>query len=267
MATVDAGQRLEMSQRTYSKPSLDAESFQRLLAAAFILQSRLDWISTKPLRAAEAKRFAAPPAIAQKRIPSIRPSVAQSAALGEANVVPNLSGAMFWKGVEALAIGIVFCLMMGMLIHHLLADPGRPSPSAILQTRDAGRLTTSSPQASSSSVWASPQQPDEARKSQSLHNNGEEEVDNYDEDLVIHYRPRTANLPGSMGSGVTGNTTLAQRSSQKGPQEATPVTEKVIRYGDDVTMWLSLAQPLLIQPRRAALNREKLTGAAAKRSE
>jgi len=233
-----------MSQRTYSKPSLDAESFQRLLAAAFILQSRLDWISRKPIRTAEANRFAAP-AIAQKRIPSIRPSVARSAALDEPNVVSNLSGAMFWKSVQALAIGIVFGLMMGMSIHHLLAYLGRTSPSAILQTRDAGRLTTSSPQASSSSVWASPQQPDEARKSQSLHNNGEEEIDTYDEDLVIHYRPRTAKLRRSMGSGMTSNTTLAQRSPQKGPQEATLVTEKVIRYGDDVTMWLSLAQPLL----------------------
>ena len=255
-----------MSQRTYSKPSLDAESFQRLLAAAFILQSRLDWVSRKPIRTAEAKRFAAP-AIAQKRIPSIQPSLARPAALGEANVVSNLFGAMFWKGVEALAIGIVFCLMVGMSLHHLLAYPGRTLPSAILQTSDAGGRTTSSPQASPSSVWAAAQQPDETRKSQRLHNNGEEEVDTYDEDLVIHYRPRTANLPGSMGSGVITNTTLAQRSPQNGPQEATPVTEKVIRYGDDVTMWSSLAQPLLIQPRRAALNREKLTGAAAKRSE
>jgi hypothetical protein len=254
-----------MSQRTYSKPSLDAESFERLLAAAFILQSRLDWVSRKPIRTAEAKRFTAP-AIAQKRIPAIRPSLARPAALGEANVVSNFSGAMFWEGVEAIAIGIVFCLMMGMSLHHLLASPGRTLPSAILQTSDAGGRTTSSPQASPSSVWAAAQQSDETRKSQQLHNNnGEEEVDTYDEDLVIHYRPRTANLPGSMGSGVIIDTTLS--SPQKGPQEATPVTEKVIRYGDDVTMWSSLAQPLLMQPRRAALNSEKLTGAAAKRSE
>jgi hypothetical protein len=31
-----------MNQETYRKPSLDAESFQRLLAAAFNLQSRFD---------------------------------------------------------------------------------------------------------------------------------------------------------------------------------------------------------------------------------
>ena len=49
-----------MNQETYRKPSLDAESFQRLLAAAFILQSRLDWISRGPIRTTEAKRF--PPA-------------------------------------------------------------------------------------------------------------------------------------------------------------------------------------------------------------
>jgi len=235
-----------MSQETYRKPSLslDAESFQRLLAAAFILQSRVDWISRKPVRTAEVERFAAR-AIAQKQTPSIRPSLAQPGALGEANVVSKLSGMMFWKGVEALTIAIVFCLMMSMSIHHRLAYRGRTSPSGTLQARDAGRPTRPRPHVVLSSLLASSQQPSATQKSRQSHDKGEGEVDPYDEDLVIHYRPRTAGLPGPIGKGMAGSSALsssalAQRSPRKGTQEATLVTEKVVQFGDDVTMWSSL---------------------------
>ena len=178
--------REKMNQETYRKPSLDAESFQRLLAAAFILQSRLDWISREPIRTTEAKRFA-PRAIAQKRTPSIRPSLPRKGALGEANVV---SKRMFWKGAEALAIAIVFCLMMGMSIHHLLAYPGRTSSSGTVQRSDMP-----TPQDLLSSVLASSQQPATEKQSQ---DDGDGKVDAHDGDLVAHYRPRTAGLPGPL---------------------------------------------------------------------
>ena len=205
-----------MSQETYCKPSLDAESFQRLLAAAFILQSRLDWISRNPIRTADAKRFAAL-AIARKRTPSIRTSL------------------MFWKGVEAVAIAIIFCLMMGMSIHHLLGYPSSTSSSGKLQTRDAGRLTRSAPQVLLSSVLALSQEPATEKQA---HDDGKGKVETYDGDLIIHYQPRTANLPGLIRKGLTSSRALAQRSPRKNTPEAM-VTEKVVRYGEDVTMWPS----------------------------
>jgi hypothetical protein len=233
-----------MSHKIYSKPSLDAEGFQRLLAAAFILQSRAEWIARKPVRPVDAKRFAAR-AIAQQTTHSIRPSLARPGAWGEADAVSRLSGPMLWKMVEALAIASVFCLMMGISIHHLLADPRGSSPAGMLQTRDAGRLTSS------------PSQPDATRKSRQSQDEGEGERNTYDEDLVIHYRPRTTNLPGSIGKGITGGSTLAQSDPRQNTEEAALVTEKLVEYGDDVTMWSSLKRPSSVQSGKAAPNREK----------
>ena len=233
-----------MSHKIYSKPSLDAESFQRLLAAAFILQSRAEWIARKPVRSVDAKRFAAR-AIAQQTTHSIRPSLARPGAWGEADAVSRPSGPMLWKMVEALAIASVFCLMMGISIHHLLADPRGSSPEGMPQTRDAGRLTSST------------SQPDATRKSRQSQDEGEGERNTYDEDLVIHYRPRTTNLPGSIGKGITGRSTLAQNDPRQNTEEAALVTEKVVEYGDDVTMWSSLKRPSLVQSGKAAPNREQ----------
>jgi hypothetical protein len=243
-----------MSQETYRKPGLDAESFQRLLASAFILQSRLDWISSKPIGTAEAKRFA-PRVFDQKRTSSIRPSP-RPAALGEANIVSNLSGAMFWNGVEALTIAIVICLMMGMSIHHLLAYRGRASSSGTPQTRDADRVTTPTSQVLLSSVLASTQQPATEKQS---HEDGAGKVDVHDGDLVIHYRPRTAGLSSPIEKGMVSSSALARRSPRKGTQEATlVVTEKVVQYGDDVTMWSPLEHRHSLQPLSIANNRKSL---------
>src|SRR6476660_8425999 len=130
-----------MSPETNRKPTLDAESFQRLLAAAFIMQSRGDWT----IRAADTKPFAAR-AIVQERTPLRPPSLARLGALGEVSTISKLSGLMFWKRVEALAIAFVFCLMMGVSIHRILAFPGHTSsPSATLEPRDASPLTRSTP--------------------------------------------------------------------------------------------------------------------------
>ena len=243
-----------MSHKIYSKPSLDAEGFQRLLAAAFILQSRAEWIARKPVRSVDAKRFATR-AIAEQTTHSIRASLARPGAWGEADAVSRLSGPMLWKTVEALAIASVFCLMMGISIHHLLADPRVPSPAGMLQTRDAG-LTSSTSQGLLSSALES-QQPDATRKSRQSQDDGEGELNTYDEDLVIHYRPRTTNLPGSIGKGITGSSTLAQNDPRQNTEEAALVTEKVVEYGDDVTMWSSLKRPSFVQSGKAAPNREQ----------
>ena len=245
-----------MNHQICGKPSLDSEGFQRLLASAFILQSRAEWMARKPIRTVEAKRFAAR-AIAQQTTHSIRPSLARPGAWSEANNVSSLSGPMLWKTVEALTIASVFCLMMGLSIHHLLADP--PSSSAasgMLQTRDADRLMGSTAQVLLSSVLASSQQPDATRKSRQSQDDGEGEVNTYHEELVIHYRPRAANFPESTGKLITGSTVLAQRSARQHMQEAALVTETVVQYGDDVTMWSSLKRPSLVQSGKGAPNGE-----------
>jgi hypothetical protein len=224
----------KMNQEIYRKPCLDAEGFQRLLASAFILQSGLDSIESKPIGTAEANRFPSR-AINQKRTPSIKPSLPRPAALGQANIVSNLSGAMFWKGVEALTIAIVFCLMMGMSIHHLLAYPGRALSSGTPRTRDADHVTTPTSQDLLSSALASTQQPATERQS---HEDGARKVDVHDGDLVIHYRPRTAGPSGPIEKGMVISSALARRAPRKGTQEtALVVTKRVIQYGNDVTMW------------------------------
>jgi hypothetical protein len=239
-----------MSHKIYGKPSLDAESFQSLLAAAFILQSRAEWIARKPVRTVDAKRFAAR-AIAQKPTRPIRPSLARPGAWGEADAVSRFSGPMLWKTVEALAIASVFCLMMGISIHHLLADPRGSSPAEMLQTRDAGRLTSSTPQVLLKSALAS-QQPDATQKSRQSQDDGEGELNTGGEDLVIHYRPRTANLPGLIGKATTRSSALAQSDPRQNTEDAALVTEKVVEYGDDVTMWSSLKRPSLVQSGKAS---------------
>lgn len=233
-------------EKVYSQPALNAESFQRLLAAAYILQSHSDRTAAFPIAVSEKKPFAVG-AILQKRTPAFRPSliiqpsstrgsvirrsvIKKSAAMRWASTMPGLTGPMLWKSAEALAIATVFCVMMAMSIHHLLAYPGRASSSTVLPTREAGQLAGTTPQLLLSSVLAS--QPDSTRKSRQSHDDLDEAAADIDDgDLVIHYRPllvnpRSVNLPGPIAKGIS-------------MQAARRVTARVIQYGDDVTMWSS----------------------------
>jgi hypothetical protein len=211
-------------QKGYSKPALNAESFQRLLAAAYILQSHND-PAAFPGFVPEKKPFVAG-AIIQKRTTSVQPSLARSLALRWRSAIRILTVPMLWKSAEAFAIAAVFCLMMGMSIHHLLASPGRTTPSATTQAREADHPASSTPQVLLSSVLASPQ-PDSTRRSRQSHDDADEaETEINDDDLIIHYRPRTLDLSGPIGKGMS-------------MHEANRVTARVVRYGDDVTMWSS----------------------------
>jgi len=228
-------------QKGYSKPTLDAESFQRLLGAAYILQSRSDRPPGQPIIVADTNTFAAS-AIVQKRTPSIRLSPTQSGAMREANTVPKLNGLMLWKRVEAFAIAVVFCTMMGTSIHHLLAFPGRTSlPSEILKPQDASRLVKSAPQVLASS-------PLPAATGESRQSHDDEEAAAGGEDLVIQYRAPTANLPGQAAKEITSRTAQAQSLAPKNTtsesgvrtaigQEPEMLADNVVQYGDDVTMW------------------------------
>jgi hypothetical protein len=218
------------TQKSSSMPRLDAEGFQRLLTAAYILQSRRE-SAVRPIRASDYNAFAATE-IHQKRAPSIRTVSGRSDRMTEANIVPRPTGLMFWRQVEALGIAVVFCLMTGMSIHRILASSGRTSQvPAILETGDARPLPSSVPK-----VLISSRQNAAAQES-------------IGDDLVIHYRAPT---------------TATRTTSRSGPRivvgrQERLATKWVIQYGDDVTMWssgeLSSGQLPLGRSRKSFLNR------------
>jgi hypothetical protein len=198
------------AQKSSSKPTLTAEGFQCLLTAAYILQSRSE-SAVRPIGVPHTNAFAAT-ATHQKRTPSIRTLSGRSDRNEEANTAPRSSGLMFWKQVEALGIAVVFCLMMGMSIHRLLASSGRASQvSRMLETGDAGPLPSSAPKVSMSSEQNAVAQ------------------ESTGDDPAIHYRApttatRTTSKPGAR-VGISRQERLA--------------ANRVVQYGDDVTMWSS----------------------------
>jgi hypothetical protein len=218
------------TQKSSSMPRLDMEGFQRLLTAAYILQSRRE-SAVRPIGAPDDNAFTAT-AIHQERTPSIRTVSGRSDRTTEANIAPRPTGLMFWKPVEALGIAVVFSLMMGMSIHRVLASSGRTSQvPAILEAREASPLPSSVPK-----VLISSRQ--NAAAQESIGN-----------DLVIHYRTPT---------------TATRTTSRPGPQIVVERQEKlatkwVVQYGDDVTMWssgeLSPGQLPLGRSRKPFLNR------------
>ena len=223
------------TQKSSSKPALDAEGFQRLLTAAYILQSRSE-NAVRPTGVPDTSAFAAT-AIHQKRTLSIRTLSTQSSSMKEANIAPRHARLIFWKQVEAFGIAGVFCLMMGTSIHRLLASSGRTSQVAgILETRDAGALASSTPK-----VLTSSQQNAAAQES-------------IGDDLVIHYR---APIAATRTTSISGARIAISRQTEL-------AANRVVQYGDDVTMWssgesslgqLSPGQSSAAQSRKSLLNR------------
>jgi hypothetical protein len=224
------------TQKTYSKPTLDADSFQRLLAAAYILQSRGERAPVLPISAIDTNSFIAN-AIVQKRIPSVRLSSTRSSALAEANLVHKFArvmvwNRMVWKRIDAFAIGIVLCTMMGMSIHHLLAFPGRTAPSTIGEPRDVSPLTTSTPE-----VLASSEQPAATPKPRQSR---DDDADEFGEDVVIRYQAPTANRVGRPARVFPSKNTNSTQSLRIAVDNgAEMLSDAVVHYGDDVTMWSS----------------------------
>jgi hypothetical protein len=124
---------------------------------------------------------------------------------------------MSWRTVEALAIAIVFCMMMGVSIHrHSDLSGGTSLPSGMLEQRNA-------PQLARASAFASPEQPVVTRYSrQSV---SQTEADIAAEKIVIRYQRNAFSHDPYMLAADT-----------------------VVRYGDDVTMWSR-------NPKRAGLDR------------
>jgi hypothetical protein len=189
------------TQKSPSKPILDAEGFQRLLTAAYIIQSRSETVVPATFAAT---------AIHQKWTPSIRSFSIQPSRMKKANIAPRSAGLIFWKQIEVFGITAVFCLMMGTSIHHLLASSGRASQvPGMLETRDAGPLPSTAPQ-----VLTSSQQNAAARES-------------IGDDPVIHYRDLTAPKRKMSTSGARIATS----------RQVKLAADWVVHYGDDVTMW------------------------------
>ncbi len=198
------------TRKNSSKLTLDAEGFQRLLTAAYILQSFSE-TAVRTIRVPDANAFAAT-GIHQKRTPSIRTLSGRSGCMKEANIAPQPTGLMFWKEVEAFGIAVVFCLMMVTSIHHLSATSGRASQvPGILEPRDAGLPPSSVPGVLTSSQANAATQ------------------ESIGDDLVIHSRASTAATRTTSRSGTRITISRQQKLA----------ANRVVQYGDDVTMWSS----------------------------
>jgi hypothetical protein len=113
--------------RAHLKPVLDAESFQRLLAAAFILQTHEETHHTTRASNPSISTIAV---LGHKQGPFPQPhtpSLRRSSLRRDRFMPVEFTGLMHWKTVEALAIGMVFCVMLGMSIHRVSASPGDSS--------------------------------------------------------------------------------------------------------------------------------------------
>ena len=150
---------------------------------------------------------------------------------------------MFWRTVETLAIGTIFCMMMGLSIHRLSAFPGRTALSSEMPVQ-----RNASPAArSTAKVLASPEQPVMARNPRQSPVGGED--DSVAEDIVIRYQKSDADPLGQAAKKTTRSLVQGQPFPPKNTTPKSDVRLKfgrdadllaadtVVQYGADVTMW------------------------------
>jgi hypothetical protein len=233
--------------KTQDKPALNAESFQRLLVAAYLLQKNNDQPSVRPqlLGASHASSFSAGKII-QKRTPAVmirdrqleagqpdaiagnqtakeRPYLARlvpfvrSAVLHRMTVL--LRKPIYWRTVETVAIAIIFCMMMGLSILRLSAVPGRTSlASGVLEKQDNFRPTRAAEPILELSQTIAPLNSRESPRG--------DETGIVAEDIVIRHHKPAVNVPGKLGLRLT-----------SGRNADIFVADTVVEYGSDVTMW------------------------------
>ena len=276
------------SNKAHDKPVLNVESFQRLLAAAYMLQVQSDQTTAgRPVSTGRTNPFTAETIVQKRSLPlpvqesrlqagerevvcsrspnrTDRPRgpqlpemvsvvreipVANDVAKGglHSGSLPPPVGPMAlqrmnillrrptsWRTVEALAIAIVFCTMIGVSIHRLSAFPGRISlPSEKPEQRDASH--TPSAKARPIVTKDSRQSADGA------------EGDLIAEDIVIRYPGRSVDHCGQAAKKP--RAVQAQRLPEKkvsskpgvqltfGGDADMLVANTVIQYGADVTTW------------------------------
>jgi hypothetical protein len=253
-----------------AKPVLTAESFQCLLAAAYIMQVHNDRRpSVQPIGAAHTSPFAARAIIQQLtpavmireprlqadqpdtvpgdeiatepphpgRLPAAEPTVRRM------NILPKKAMSMSWRTVDALAVAIVFCMMMGLSIHSLSALPGNMSPSSgVMEQRNISQPARLTPR-----ISATDRQSLVTQHSRQSRADGEGNI--VAEDTIIHYQNRAASFPGQAADKPTispmqaqllppKNTTSTPRvRSTLGRDAGTLAVGTVVQYGVDVTMW------------------------------
>ena len=230
------------SEKAQDEPVLNADSFQRLLSAAYLLQEHNDGQrSLQPIGADRTSLFAVG-AIVQKRTPSVR------LVRPVEPTVPHLTTILlrrpvFWRTVETLAIAMIFCMMMGLSMHRLSALPSRTSLSSETpEQRDASQAARST-----AKVLASPQQLVMTRNSRRSSAGGE--GDSVAEDIVVRYQKRDGSLPGQAAKKATSGLVQGQPFPPKNTTPKSDVRLKfgrdadllaadtVVQYGADVTMW------------------------------
>jgi hypothetical protein len=235
------------TEKAQDKPALNAESFQRLLSAAYMLQVHSErQRSFQPLGSDRKSLFAAG-AIVQKRTPSIRLVPPVEHGVPHRTII-LLRKPTFWRMVEALTIGTIFCAMMGLSIHRLSALPGGTSLLADMP----GQGSAVQAARSTAQVLGSLPQPGIARNSRQLAvaREGDGEGGSVAEDVVVvRYPESAANLPGEAARNTTSGSVQGQPSPTKnttpkphlrptfGRDEDMLAADTVVQYGDDVTMW------------------------------
>jgi hypothetical protein len=195
------------------KPVLNEESFRRLLTAAYILQQQHDGLLAKltpavsagPLRPAPATwqpsaltfalqlRQALPPApegtaggassLPENLVPPF------TAAIPSGNVVwsSTVSGPIFWRAVEWLAIAAVFgSLLVSVMIHCFV-----PLPGGSMLPSETDELRSSSQPTEGMATLPTPEETSMMRSR--LRSNASGEGDFVARDTVVRYGKRSGN--------------------------------------------------------------------------
>ena len=229
-------------------PVLNRESFQRLLAAAFLLQEHSDRRpSIRPqLLPSQASSFSAgkiiqkrtsavitrdrqleaghPDAIAGNQTVMERPYLPRRLAPFFRSAVPPrisilLREPIYWRTVETMAIAIVFCLMTALSILRLSAVPNRTSlASGVLEKQDNFQPARAVEPILELSQTVAPLNSRESPRG--------DETGIVAEDIVIRHQERAVNVPGKPGLRLT-----------SGRDTGSFAVDTVVEYGSDVTMW------------------------------
>ena len=236
------------ARKAQDKPVLSAEGFQRLLAAAYILQTTAGR-RLSPIGASGTNSFAGG-AIVQRRTPCVMVRGPQLPP--QPNIWLRRSAS--WRMVEALAIAAIFCMMMGASIHRLPARPGRTS----LTPGKPEQENASEPARSQESFLAPAQQPVVARKP--LPRPDGDEGDIVAEDVVIRHQKLAVNFLNQAARKTTSSRVQRQLLTPKSTTSVRGIrstfgrgadmaaADTVVEYGADVKMWLG-------SPKRAGLDR------------
>jgi hypothetical protein len=213
------------SKKAYPQPVLTAESFQRLLAAAYVLQvhgKRSQAGDPSPTPSFEDT------AIVQKHIPSrrtpmyLRPFSFRTRAKAGASVAPKVSRITCWRRFEAFAIGGVFCMMLATSIHRLAALPAGSSLSLKLaEDRNIENPDVSEPLGQSPTVLQI--------SDRSLSTPTSPEALAGSEEAVLQDSTPAEPATRAMRTRVPVIRLAVNRDAG--------VPDRVVRYGDDVTVW------------------------------